>query len=557
VLSAGTDSGANAISQNGKVAAANILSGAYRALIYGGAWTNLGTLGGTASYAAGVNNQSLVVGHSLAADGSDRAFLWTPGGTSGVSSNPQMRDLGTLGGVTSEAYSINNSGQITGYADTTKNQHAFRYAGNQMIDIGTLLKNSLPNSFGYGINDSGHIAGTAYDSGYNTASGFLYNGSSVVYLPDSGGQGVYALSINNSDQVAGYALNAAGTSHAFRYNGTMIDLGTLGGDSYGDAINNSNVVVGGSFLDSRDTVFHAFIATGNTMQDLNTQMDASGANWTLTEARAINDAGLIVGTGYYVNVLHVFLLTPSISISQQPGNQSVACQGTATFSVTSTQSPLTYQWYKGDPPTGSPLPNATNKTLTLANVTGQQAGDYYVVLTSGTVSTTSATATLTVTDTLPPVPTGCPANMTQTTASGGIPVTWTMPSANDSCDGPVPVVCTPPSGSVFSTGVTPVTCKASDSSGNASTCSFTVTVTILNAQGPSISGVQIHGPDVTVSFNAQSGAHYSLQETDNLEAGAWNDVITNIIGSGSPITVTNSGGALSSSRFYRIKVVSQ
>jgi len=49
-------------------------------------------------------------------------------------------------------------------------------------------------------------------------------------------------------------------------------------------------------------------------------------------------------------------------------------------------------------------------------------------------------------------------------------------NAQDDKDGSVPVACTPRSGSRFSIGRTRVSCSASDSSGNATTASFVVTV---------------------------------------------------------------------------------
>jgi probable HAF family extracellular repeat protein len=121
-----------------------------------------------------------------------------------------------------------------------------------------------------------------------------------------------ALDINNSDRLAGYSSTTNGFEHAFRYaNGVMTDLGTLGGNySYGIGINNSNAVVGGAFVDSGNKIYHAFIAVNNSMVDLNTQLDATGAGWTLTEARAINDAGQIVGTGIFDGVNRAFLLNP-------------------------------------------------------------------------------------------------------------------------------------------------------------------------------------------------------------------------------------------------------
>jgi hypothetical protein len=50
-------------------------------------------------------------------------------------------------------------------------------------------------------------------------------------------------------------------------------------------------------------------------------------------------------------------------------------------------------------------------------------------------------------------------------------------TAQDGVDGPVPVTCSPRSGSKFAVGRTRVTCSATDTSGNSSTATFTVTVT--------------------------------------------------------------------------------
>jgi len=60
------------------------------------------------------------------------------------------------------------------------------------------------------------------------------------------------------------------------------------------------VVVGGSFVDADDTVYHAFVWTTNVMVDLNSRIEPAGTGWTLLEARAINDAGQIVGVGRWV-----------------------------------------------------------------------------------------------------------------------------------------------------------------------------------------------------------------------------------------------------------------
>jgi probable HAF family extracellular repeat protein len=298
-----------AINSRGQMAAANVTNGAYRALLYGGAWTNLGTLGGGESLGFGLNEMAQVVGRSLTSSGLTRAFLWTPGGTNGVPGNRPMRDLGTLGGAYSEANAINKSGQITGFAHTGTYDHAFRYSGGTMTDIGVLLAN-LPNSYGLAINDLGHVVGVAYNKNFTAPRAFYYSGATAVDIGDLGGKGASALAINNRGEVAGYLTASNDSDRAFRYrSGVMTDLGTMGGNySYAVGINNSNVVVGGSFIDEADTVYHAFIAPSNTLVDLNTQLDATGAGWTLVEARAINDAGQIAGVGKYGGGNRAFLL---------------------------------------------------------------------------------------------------------------------------------------------------------------------------------------------------------------------------------------------------------
>lgn len=68
-----------------------------------------------------------------------------------------MIDLGTLGGSSSHAYDINDSGQVVGDSDG----YAFLYDGGNMIDLNTLLPtgSGWELSVAYGINDSGQIVG--------------------------------------------------------------------------------------------------------------------------------------------------------------------------------------------------------------------------------------------------------------------------------------------------------------------------------------------------------------------------------------------------------------
>jgi hypothetical protein len=77
----------------------------------------------------------------------------------------------------------------------------------------------------------------------------------------------------------------------------------------------------------------------------------------------------------------------------QPTNETVFVGDTAMFSVTAYGSkPLSYQWNYF----GAPLPNATNATLILPNVTLGQAGPYSVLITNAYGTTNSTNAILTV-----------------------------------------------------------------------------------------------------------------------------------------------------------------
>jgi hypothetical protein len=65
--------------------------------------------------------------------------------------------------------------------------------------------------------------------------------------------------------------------------------------------------VGGYFTNS---AWRAALFSNGTVTDLNSFVDPA-LGWTLGEAKCINDAGLIVGSGYKNSQWHAFLLTPS------------------------------------------------------------------------------------------------------------------------------------------------------------------------------------------------------------------------------------------------------
>jgi probable HAF family extracellular repeat protein len=117
------------------------------------------------------------------------------------------------------------------------------------------------------------------------------------------------MAINGYNHVAGYSTLQANSErfHAFLHNGkSMIDLGSLGTKgtdtdvSVALGVNKLDQVVGYSYLPGQLIMQQvAFLWSrdgygGGKMVDLNTLLNATGKNYRLISATAINDNGQIV-----------------------------------------------------------------------------------------------------------------------------------------------------------------------------------------------------------------------------------------------------------------------
>jgi hypothetical protein len=85
-------------------------------------------------------------------------------------------------------------------------------------------------------------------------------------------------------------------------------------------------------------------------------------------------------------------------------------------------------------------------------------------------------------DTVPPVLSGVPGPLSAWTGGDAAAIAWASPTAADDMDPDPVVACDPSSGSTFPVGTSTVTCSATDAAGNASTASFDVTVSHVDAE---------------------------------------------------------------------------
>jgi hypothetical protein len=161
-----------------------------------------------------------------------------------------------------------------------------------------------------------------------------------------------------------------------------------------------------------------------------------------------------------------------------PGPMLAEATGPGGANVTFVPAPSAFDTVSGNitptcaPASGSlfplfPPPPATTTTTVTCSAT------------DGAGNTGTATFTVTIQDTTPPVISNMPANITVTAnLPGGANVFWASPTALDLVDGSVAVTCVPPSGSLFPIGTTTVTCTAKDIRNNTSSETFTVTVNL-------------------------------------------------------------------------------
>ena len=235
------------------------------------------------SYPNAINPAGQVVG--LGSNG--HAFLWSHG---------VMTDLGTLGGLESEARAINPGGQVVGWSTTTAGaRHAVLWQNGTPTDLDLL--DQYEETDAYQINPAGTIAGTA-----------RLNGEDHVFLWDHGtltdlGEGRYGdldrpVEINPRGQVVGFLDYTRGGWIWERGVRTLLEGLEPG------AITPAGRVVGIDYAANRFA--QAFVWERGVKIDLPVLGNAAGESWAL----AINPAGQVIGHDWTTDAAVMWVRQP-------------------------------------------------------------------------------------------------------------------------------------------------------------------------------------------------------------------------------------------------------
>ncbi|GAB3447041.1 hypothetical protein NX773_11440 [Massilia solisilvae] len=294
---------ASDINAYGQVAGTMLVSGGSHAFLFsGGTLTDIGTLGGSSSEAARMNDYGQVVGRSSTADASWAPFIYSGGAIAQVQ-GPNLRDV----------QGINNAGAVTGTAwipdvGDGGEWHAYMLAGGTFTDLGTVPSTGIRYSYGMDINDAGHVVGygSPADGGGPPnwpSNPILYRNGVMTDLGNDGfaeGETSYASAINAIDQVVGTVVNFHLSEPYFYYgqaflyqDGKLARLGSFGPDlwSWAGDVNNLGQVVGRGQLGDGT---HGFLYEHGLFTDLNALIDPA-TGWVVEDATGINDLGQVAG----------------------------------------------------------------------------------------------------------------------------------------------------------------------------------------------------------------------------------------------------------------------
>jgi probable HAF family extracellular repeat protein len=249
----GVESRATAINSSGHIAGWLDTAGGERRgfLLRDGKVAVVHALNGKDTWITGMNDGGRICGSTFTYF--EQGFAFTQAATTS--------SLGSLGGKVSEAWEINARGWIAGVSQTSNEKsRAFLWRDGRMAD---LAPKTPQETAAYALNDRGEAVGTVLMRPEVTRA-CTFEGGRAKPLP--GGAASAALGINRRGEIVGW-------------------------------------------MRAPDGAQRAALWIGGRVRDLNTLLP-KGSGWTLTEARGINSAGQICGTGLLRDRPRAFLLAP-------------------------------------------------------------------------------------------------------------------------------------------------------------------------------------------------------------------------------------------------------
>ncbi|MEU8233041.1 hypothetical protein AB0C12_25975 [Actinoplanes sp. NPDC048967] len=192
--------------------------------------TDLGTLGGLSTEVYDLNDKGVAVGRSLTADGELHAFSWR---------NGKLTDLPTLpGGHYAEAHGINENGTIAGTALNAAGEYrAVTWHRGRITDLGQ------GRSIGWDINDKGQVLVSRVDETGAQTSRLIWHNGTVTELGPENNTARTTGKINNQAKVLMMFDN---TYLGFQQYGSTSGFGPIAtpGSNYPNDINNSGIIAG-------------------------------------------------------------------------------------------------------------------------------------------------------------------------------------------------------------------------------------------------------------------------------------------------------------------------
>jgi probable HAF family extracellular repeat protein len=293
-------------------------NGTHAFVTIGGAAVDIGTLGGSLSFASDINESGEVAGYAYIATTpnnitqSNHAFYWKDANGNGQSDAGEMQDLGTLGaGRQSFANDINDSAVVVGNSETVLNSfatHAFIWTGaGGMKDLNTVVPNTgWTFQEARAVNNRGQIVGIGLNPQGKTHA-FLLTPTNVAPSPCDSNQNNVPPTANPGGPYSGQV-------------GVAVQFNGSGSSDTDGAVSSYSWDFGDGAVGTGATPSHAYAAAGAYAVTL-TVTDDDGATASATASANISAAAEMQGLQYYPLAHPVRLLDtrPGLAACYTPG----------------------------------------------------------------------------------------------------------------------------------------------------------------------------------------------------------------------------------------------